>query len=32
VPVLVDHASGLTLPESDTILRFIVDKYAECVV
>lgn len=32
VPVLVDHASGMTIPESDTILRFIVDKYAECVV
>lgn len=31
VPVLVDHASGMTIPESDTILRFIVDKYAECV-
>ena len=32
VPVLVDHASGMTVPESDTILRFIVDKYAECVL
>lgn len=32
MPVLVDHASGMTVPESDTILRFIVDKYAECVL
>ena len=28
VPVLVDHKSGMKVPESDTILRWIVDKYA----
>lgn len=28
VPVLVD-AAGMKIPESDTILRYIIDKYAD---
>ena len=29
VPVLVENKTGTKIPESDTILRYVIDKYAD---